>query len=149
MGITREMEGVVGDVKVSVELITPQKATKMFGRNNPRGERIKRNRPLDERKVADFAAMMKEGRWVLNGSAIVFDEHGYLIDGQHRLMARIASMKPFLRAAVRGCEDEVIEKLDVGMSSQRQKEEAIGMAGAPDREESGGMDGWPQRCVYL
>lgn len=45
------------------------------------------NRNLRESKIAQFASDMLEGRWTLNGEAIVIAKSGDLNDGQHRLMA--------------------------------------------------------------
>jgi hypothetical protein len=45
------------------------------------------NRHVNERHVALLMDDMGKGRWVENGVAIVLDEDGYLIDGQHRLWA--------------------------------------------------------------
>lgn len=45
-----------------------------------------------QRRILDttvhrYAADMRAGKWALNGEAILFDEDGNLIDGQHRLWA--------------------------------------------------------------
>lgn len=37
--------------------------------------------------VAQLAAQMRRGEWLMNGSTVVFDTKGLLLDGHHRLMA--------------------------------------------------------------
>lgn len=45
------------------------------------------NRPLDHEHVNHIVAEIKAGRWKLMHQGIAFDEHGVLLDGQHRLWA--------------------------------------------------------------
>jgi hypothetical protein len=64
--------------------------------------------------VAEYAKMMSEKRWVLNGSAIALDNNGWLIDGQHRLHACISAQVPFDTLVVRGCGERAAETIDTG-----------------------------------
>lgn len=45
------------------------------------------NRGLKPYRIAAYAAPMKAGRWRLTHQGIAFNEHGQLVDGQHRLTA--------------------------------------------------------------
>lgn len=84
-----------------VERITPEIAKEYMKHNtkNPR-QRVSRS------VVKAYADDMKNGRWQLNGEAIVFDEDGYLKNGQHRLLAVIMSGATVEMAVVRGISRE-------------------------------------------
>lgn len=45
------------------------------------------NRAVREGQYNTYANDMKSGNWQFNGASIIFDDHGRLLDGQHRLMA--------------------------------------------------------------
>lgn len=60
--------------------VTPEMAELWLSKNG-------RNRRLSMVHAQRLAESIKEGRWVLNGETICFDEHGNLLDGQHRLKA--------------------------------------------------------------
>lgn len=64
----------------SVQTITPEIAERYLASTE-------RNRYVKPLRVDRYAKDMAEGRWVLSGSPIVFDNKGHLIDGQHRLRA--------------------------------------------------------------
>lgn len=64
--------------------IDPALARAMLSRNV-------NNRTIRERRVRELAAIMKEGRWGLSTDEIAFDDEGTLINGQHRLLAVVAS----------------------------------------------------------
>jgi len=65
-------------------LIGPSVALELLGKNhNPRAFR--------KRKVAEYAEIMRRGQWVLSNDAIVLDENGDLVNGQHRLQAVVDS----------------------------------------------------------
>lgn len=81
-------------VTYSVETITPVRAEAMLGTNYD-------NRSLREAHVVKYASDMAAGIWPENGSAIVFDADGNLIDGQHRLAACVQSGAAFTTLVVR------------------------------------------------
>ena len=68
-----------------VETITPEIATEIIEKHNPR------NRNISETTVDAYATDMKNKRWTLTHQGLAFDENGDLIDGQHRLWAIIIS----------------------------------------------------------
>lgn len=49
------------------------------------------NRPISYVKVAEYAELMKEGKWEQCGDTICVDENNHLTDGQHRLLAIVKS----------------------------------------------------------
>lgn len=53
-----------------------------------------RQRNLNRRRVTQYAAEMKAGRWAVTHQPIAFDPDGVLIDGQHRLSAIVAAGVP-------------------------------------------------------
>lgn len=68
-----------------VETITPEIATEIIEKHNPR------NRNISETTVDAYTTDMKNKRWTLTHQGLAFDENGDLIDGQHRLWAIILS----------------------------------------------------------
>lgn len=69
----------------SVISVTPEMAKRWMDNNNSH------NRDISEFRVADYADDMEAGRWTFNGETIQFDRTGILLNGQHRLMAIIAT----------------------------------------------------------
>ena len=69
------------------ETITPNIASVYLARNT-------HNRKKKEKKIKEWAAVMRAGGWRLNGETIKFYEDGTLADGQNRLEAVICSGVP-------------------------------------------------------
>ena len=74
-----------------------------------------RNRPQNQKHVAQLARAMRLGEWKLNGEAIKLN-HSVLIDGQHRLSACIQSNTPFESLVITGLDQEVFDTIDTGSS---------------------------------
>lgn len=72
-------------MKTKLEIITPEIATEILERHNPR------NRSVSESTVQSYAVDMKNGRWTSTHQGIAFDTNGDLLDGQHRLWAVVFS----------------------------------------------------------
>lgn len=91
-------------IEMSVEKITPAKAKEYLKKNtkNPRG-----TNSLSRSHVNELAEIMKAGLWQLNGEAIVFDEEGFLKNGQNRLAAIIICGKPIETCVIRGIKPDV------------------------------------------
>jgi hypothetical protein len=68
-------------------LITPEMARKWLEEYNERNPRKRINNNVVNAYVED----MKNGKWLFNGEPIVFDENGFIKNGQHRLCAIIRS----------------------------------------------------------
>lgn len=91
-----------------VEAISPAKATEYLRHNTDN------YRKLTRAVYKRYAEDMKNGKWQLNGEAIVFGEDGTLKDGQHRLAAIIESGKTVQIAVVRNVPKEA-DIFDVGV----------------------------------
>lgn len=95
-------------VSTTTETITPKMAESWLEKN-------KDNRPIRDHHVQLLAKEMREGRWHLNGEAIVFDWNGALVDGQHRLWASFGHGQTFESVVVRGVDPEAFATIDSGM----------------------------------
>lgn len=73
------------------------------------------NRKLNQRHVVILAEDMRHGRWALTHQGLAFDEHGRLVDGQHRLHAVILAGCSVLMMVVRGVAlESVLNAVDQG-----------------------------------
>ena len=82
-----------------IETITPEVAKQWLKRNS-------QNRPVSESHCRSLARDMEQGDWSVCGSAIVFNIHGELIDGQHRLSAVVKSGCPIESPVMKGISDD-------------------------------------------
>lgn len=103
-----DVSGDYPDVKVSIELITPETAAAMLVTNVM--NRNKKREPITE--------AILNGEWKLNGASIVFSRDGILLDGQNRLMACVTANKPIVSIVVRGAEPESQITMDTGVKRQ-------------------------------
>jgi len=87
--------------------ITPSEAKELLKGNN-------RNRPIKKHHVKRLAEDMSAGKWAFNGIPIVFNGR-LLIDGQHRLMACVASGRPFDTLVVNGVDADAFVTIDTGV----------------------------------
>jgi len=95
-------------ISTTIEMITPKQAAEYLSKNHPK------NRPLRAKRVKEWATTLKEGRWVLTHQGIAFDVEDYLIDGQHRLSAIIASGVPAQMMVTRNMSIDSFVVLDQG-----------------------------------
>ena len=73
------------------------------------------NRPVTENKVSQYLSEIENGKWKENtGEAIKISKEGFLIDGQHRLMALSKSSKSLNFLVVYDLETSVFDVLDTG-----------------------------------
>jgi hypothetical protein len=75
----QDLEEVPGVRTIAVHL-TPSAAKNLLERNI-------HNRKISEKVVQKYTAEIKAGEWRLTPGGIGFDDHGTLVDGQHRLQA--------------------------------------------------------------
>lgn len=92
-------------LKMTVEHIGPQEAAEYL-------KNMKTQREPKAGPVKRLVATMKEGRWLLTGDPIRFDESGRLIDGGHRLTAVIQSGHAIETVVIRGLSKKVVDFLD-------------------------------------
>jgi hypothetical protein len=90
-----------------IVLVTPDLAAQWLERNP-------QNRRIVQARVSFYAAQMQSGSWKLTHQGIAFDEHGNLVDGQHRLYAVISSGIPVRFWVFRGVAREAMIAIDVG-----------------------------------
>ena len=85
--------------------ITPDMAAELLQRN-------KNNRSVRKNNVDTLAMAMAKGEWELSNDAIVISEGGFLLNGQHRLLAVIKSgvACPFILFT--GAKDTVFDIMD-------------------------------------
>lgn len=112
-------------IVASVEKIGPARARSLLDTQT-------KNRKLSVRTVAKYVATMESGHWALNGHAIVIDENGHLLDGQHRLQAVIESGVTIRSIVVQGIESGVFDTIDQGR--KRSLADIAGIAGYDDQQ---------------
>ncbi len=122
----------------SIRVITPEEAGRILD-GIYSGQRSVRESVVDR-----YAEMMSRGEWHDGVSAIIFDDKGNLIDGQHRLRAQVKSGATVAYCVIAGVPTHSYEVIDSGArrslgdkAGVSSNEAAIGgalcayMAGAP------------------
>ena len=104
----------------AVELITPELAREWLQLNT-------RNRPLSKAFVQQLAQQIERGEWQLTHQGIAFDEHGMLIDGQHRLAAIAKTGIAVECVVTRGVPSTAFTVMDTGR--KRSGRDALALAG--------------------
>lgn len=110
-------------------MLTPELA-KLLLSNNPgnRPPHLGTNRGT--RSITAYAAMMRRGEWMLNGSTLVVAASGELNDGQHRCEAVILAETAVPVQIVFGVDRETRSTLDQGIA--RTGGNVLAMAGVKD-----------------
>lgn len=103
-----------------VEMITPDQAKAYLECNT-------NNRGLRKAHVEKIANDIRHGRWVFNGSTIVFNGDGTLLDGQHRLAAIIEAGLAVPITVVRGVSKTAMPTIDANIA--RTAADAISLTG--------------------
>lgn len=125
MSITSEV------VKVSPEMALEWLSNQADNRKPRRG--------LVDRIARDIT----EGRWQLNGQALVFDTRGRLLDGQHRLLAIVRAGKSVECLVVRGVAKSAFSTMDVG--DPRKGKDVLSILGVPNANRTAAV----LRIVWL
>jgi hypothetical protein len=89
------------------ELIGPKEAEELLKRN-------KSNRPVNWRKVEEYADIMANGKWKLHSQGIILDSDGNLLTGQQRLWAIVYSGTAVYLRVSRGNLKEIAPLIDRG-----------------------------------
>jgi hypothetical protein len=113
------IEGVVS----KVQLVDPSIAAEILRYNAG-------NRKIDRATVEIYAAAMKRGEWKLSHQGIAVDEHGVLLDGQHRLEAILKSGVTIPMLVVRGVDRASFSVVDTG--KRRSATDSLRTLGVPD-----------------
>lgn len=82
------------NVRCGFELITPEIAKNYLECN------VNNYRTISRYTVAGYRNDILNGSWDINGEPIVFDEHGNLSNGQHRLTAVVQAGKPIITMVI-------------------------------------------------
>lgn len=90
-------------------------------------KRNPRNRPLNKARVAQMASDMKNGRWLMTGASIQFDDGDNLIDGQHRLSGVVVAGVTVPMIVVRGLNPRAQAVIDIGQ--KRTMGQELGLQG--------------------
>jgi hypothetical protein len=96
------------NVEVRFVNFTPTLCDKILKNHNTK------NRPVTKSNVVRLTKEMKYGNWLFNGETIIFDEHGNLSNGQHRLESIINSGEPQIFVTVSGLDETIFTTIDVG-----------------------------------
>jgi hypothetical protein len=72
------------------------------------------NRKPNARKVDEYVYAMKGRRWPVTGSTIVFSKSGWLLDGQHRLLACVRAKIPLTTFTAFNISDGSFAMIDIG-----------------------------------
>lgn len=98
---------IIPVIHQSVETINPFRAEELLKKN-------KFNRKTTKARIDRYAGEMRQGKWKLNGQPLIFDEDGYLRNGQTRLRACIKSQCSFVTTVVRNVPRDAIPTVDIG-----------------------------------
>jgi hypothetical protein len=110
-------------MNTQVVKMTPEKARALI-------ENGDNNRPLTANHVEMLAHQMKKGFWVLNGQPIILDADGYVLDGQHRLHAVVASGVTVDLLLVEGVPSAAFSTID--NNKTRNPADALACMGVPN-----------------
>lgn len=108
-----------------VMLVTPAMAADWLENRNVH------NRTKSKVTANRYAKAIRADRWKCTHQGVAFDRDGFLIDGQHRLLAVVATgigVKLFVIPFVEGMDDDTFGVLDSG--SRRQAAQMLGFKGA-------------------
>jgi hypothetical protein len=97
------------NIHTTVERITPASAQAYLERNT-------NNRSMRVKHVDKLASDIVEGRWHMNGSSVVFNGDGTLLDGQHRLAAIVQAGVPVDMIVVRGVSKAAMATIDANIT---------------------------------
>lgn len=89
--------------------VTPSLAESLLNRNT-------KNRPLYNGMVTKMVNSMVDGEWLYDGTPIIFDQNGVLINGQHRLTALIKAKKTLTFKIEFGYLPSTFSTIDTGRS---------------------------------
>lgn len=101
------LDGKIPLIVDKTELITPEIAQEMLHKNN-------NNRPINWKKVEEYADLMRKGEWKFHSQGIILDSYGNILTGQKRLWAIIYSGVTIPMRISRGCPSDIVRTIDRG-----------------------------------
>jgi hypothetical protein len=107
-------------MRFSIEKIDAPRARALLTKNV-------KNRPLNQRTVARYAADMRRGAWATTGDTIKIGRSGLVIDGQHRLAAIVEADASVTIAIAYDVPDESFDSIDIGRA--RKGSDALSIIG--------------------
>lgn len=72
------------------------------------------NRRPSAGKISEYVDAMRLKRWPVTGASIVFSKSGFLMDGQHRLMAAVQAKVPLTTFIAFNIDDGAFAMIDIG-----------------------------------
>jgi len=107
-----EGSGHNASINFSIETITPAEA-RAYLEARPQGYSPEDKRPVGEtRAIASYAEAMRVGGWIMNGMPVIFDQNGYLVDGEARLEACILADTAFETLVARNVQSDSLHTID-------------------------------------
>ena len=97
-------------MQTRIEMIDMARAKQLFETN------FELNRRVNSTRLSQLIADMKAGRFIANGDTIRIDKNGKLIDGQHRLLAILATGIAVESVVVWDIDPKAVLTIDTGMA---------------------------------
>lgn len=104
--VVAEQEMASSQITHRILAVTPEMAERWLGYNII-------NRPFRNHQAIKLESDMLSGRWLFDGAPIRFDEHGNLIDGQHRLTAVMRTGLTFPFSVMQGLPSQAQDVMDL------------------------------------
>jgi hypothetical protein len=98
------------------------------------------NRKPNTAKIDEYIHAMETKRWPVTGSTIVFSKGGFLLDGQHRLLACIRAQVPLTTFVVFNIPDSAFAMIDIGR--KRSNVDAFQIARVPNSSTAAAAARW-------
>lgn len=125
--------------RVRIVTVTPKMAEKWLDANT-------RNRSVRQHRVVMYAAIIRKNEWELTGDAIVIDEDGALLNGQHRLAAIVLADKAAQLLVLEGLPSKAQDVMDRGLA--RSMADALKLRGETDVNNLAAALRWLHRIDY-
>lgn len=98
------------------------------------------NRRPSSEKIHEYVAAMQAKLWPVTGAALVFGKAGFLIDGQHRLLACVRSGKPLTTFIAFNIHDGAFAMMDLGR--KRSNRDMFYTSGVPNSSAACSASRW-------
>jgi hypothetical protein len=139
-GKVDKVDKSVGKETVRIQTVSPAMAKKWLEGNVD-------NRKLRDSRVLHLSKILQLGEWDLTGDAIVFDDQGVLINGQHRLTAIVVTGISARLLILRGVPSKAQEVMDQGLS--RNLADQLHRRGVPYTNIISGALNWLYQMKYI